>query len=380
VAQFPSSNGPGVRPDDRGALNDVTCRALVHSLTQAVVLVDERLRVVLANPAAASLFQMPCDRLIGASIAALVPHGNLVTSLRDFHDRRSKVIEVRPPVIGRGRAAVALKITATRLEANSRECRLLVLEDVSEQAMLEHQLVESEKRAAMAQLAAGILHEVSNPLTGVGSNLMFVRDALGASRSDDVSRALDASLDQLEQVRQLLDTLTGFTGRPAAQYEPADLHDVVRRCLTFVSRDLERRRIQLTVGFAPVAITCEMDVRLMKQVLLNLLKNATEAMPGGGRLGVRTLCRAANGHEPAAAVIEIADTGVGIAEPDLRKVFRPLFSTKPRGAGLGLSFCRQAVEEHGGEIRLLSRGRGHGTAAIISLPLSQGDLESERES
>jgi signal transduction histidine kinase len=69
--------------------------------------------------------------------------------------------------------------------------------------------------------------------------------------------------------------------------------------------------------------------------------------------------------------IEIADTGAGIAEADLRKVFRPLFTTKLRGAGLGLAFCRQAVEEHGGEIRLSSRGRGHGTVAVISLPVRQ---------
>jgi signal transduction histidine kinase len=367
------------RPDDRRvpALDDLMCRALVQSLTQAVVLLDETLRVVLANPAAATLFQMPCDRLPGVAIAALVPQSNLAVWLREFHDRTTKVIEVRPPVTGRGRAALALKITATRLQAGRREYRLLLLEDVSEQAMLEHHLVESEKRVAMAQLAAGILHEVANPLTSLGSNLVFVRDALSTSLSEDVAHALDASLDQLGQVRQLLDTLSGFTGRPPAQYEPADLHDVIRRCLTFVARDLERRRIQLTAGFAPVAITCEMDVRLMKQVLLNLLKNATEAMPEGGRLGVRTSCRAARGHEPAAAGIEIADTGVGIAEPDLRRVFRPLFSTKPRGAGLGLSFCRQAVEEHGGEIRLLSRGRGHGSAAIISLPLSQGDRDGE---
>jgi signal transduction histidine kinase len=316
--------------------------------------------------------------LIGATIAALVPQTNLGLWLRDFHDRTTKVIEVRPPVNARGRAALALKITATRLNAGGREHRLLLLEDISEQAMLEHQLVESEKRAAMAQLAAGILHEVANPLTGIGSNLMFVRDALGASASDEVARAIDGSLDQLEQVRQLLDTLSGFTGRPPAQYEPADLHEVIRRCLTFVARDLERRRIQLTVGFAPVAITCELDVRLIKQVLLNLLKNAAEAMPDGGRLGVRTSCRPAQRRDPAAAIIEIADTGIGIAEPDLRKVFRPLFSTKPRGAGLGLSFCRQAVEEHGGEIRLTSRGRGHGTVVIVSLPLRQSDLESEQ--
>ena len=74
---------------------------------------------------------------------------------------------------------------------------------------------------------------------------------------------------------------------------------------------------------------------------------------------------------PAVVLIEIADSGVGIVESDLRRVFRPLFTTKPRGAGLGLSFCRQAVEEHGGEIHLMSRGRDRGTVALVSLPIRQ---------
>jgi signal transduction histidine kinase len=92
-------------------------------------------------------------------------------------------------------------------------------------------------------------------------------------------------------------------------------------------------------------------------------------MPAGGRIGVTTSYPAGTAGEPASAVIEIADSGMGISESDLRKVFRPLFSTKPRGAGLGLSFCRQAIEEHGGAIRLTSGGGRPGTVAIVSLPL-----------
>jgi signal transduction histidine kinase len=319
-------------------------------------------------------------------ITKLIPHDNLELMLRDFGVRRTKVIETCVPAAGRGGAPLTLKINAVRLAqwaalsqarrpsgraVAKREFRLLVLEDISEKAMLEQQVVDAEKQAAMGQLAAGILHEVANPLAGVGSNLMFVRGALTDSASPDITRALDASLDQLDQMRQLLGTLSGFPGRTAPRFEMADLHDVLRRSVTFVEKDAERRRIRIAVSFAMPAVTCEMDVRLMRQVLLNLLKNALEAMPNGGRLDVRTSYRAGRDREPASVGIEIADTGVGIADADLRRVFRPLFSTKPRGAGLGLSFCRQTVEEHGGEIRLASRGKGYGTTAFISLPVRQ---------
>jgi signal transduction histidine kinase len=288
-----------------------------------------------------------------------------------------------------GGAARTLKISAVRLPAwtaitatqraetiTSRPFGLLVLQDISDKAGIEELLLETEKQAALGQLAAGILHEVANPLTSIGSNLLFVRSALAHS-TDEVLQALNMSLEQLDQMRQLLGTLSGLPGRPPLKYELADLHDIVRRCVTFVAKDAERRRIRLAASFAPSIVACEMDVRSIKQVLLNLLKNAMEAMPEGGRLEVRTSYRPPGPHEPAAVVIEVEDSGLGIAEADLRKIFRPLFSTKPRGAGLGLSFCRQAVEEHGGEIRLTSRGRSQGTLATVSLPVRQAITADE---
>ena len=363
-----------------------TCRAIVQALPQAIALVDEQRRFVLANRAAAALFGATADRLRGLSLAEFIPPGTLAPLFRDEGPARMRMIETCVPSTSGVGAPRTLKISAVRLAqwgsvgitarpgapvVAKREFRLLVLEDVSDRALLEQQLVDTEKQAGMGQLAAGILHEVTNPVTSIGSNLLFVRGAVGECASGEVRAALDASLEQLDHMRQLLGTLSVFPGRRAPTYERADLHDLIHRCLTFVARDAERQGIRTAASFANASLTCEMDVRLMRQVLLNVLKNAMEAMPRGGRVEVRTSCRASAASAPAAAVLEIADTGTGIAESDLRKVFRPLFSTKPRGTGLGLSFCRQAVEEHGGEIRLASRGRGEGATVTISLPLRQ---------
>jgi two-component system, NtrC family, sensor kinase len=252
-----------------------------------------------------------------------------------------------------------------------------LLEDVTDRAVREQQLVETEKQAAIGQLATGIMHEVSNPLASLGSNLLFVRESLVESHSPEVLQALDASLDHLAHMRQILGTLSSFPARHAPRYEVSDLNGVVERCVTFMAREAERRRIALATSFSSPALACEMDVRLIKQVLLNLLKNAMEATREGGRIEVRTCYRARRRNDPSAAVIEVVDTGMGIMESDLHKVFRPLFSTKPRGTGLGLSFCRQAVEEHGGNIRLTSRGPGQGTIATVSLPVSQAAFSSD---
>lgn len=238
--------------------------------------------------------------------------------------------------------------------------------------MLEHQVVESEKQAAMGQLAAGILQEVANPMTSLGSNLAFVRGAVERHESREVLQAVDLSLEQLDLMNQLLGSLSAVRRRPMPIYETADLHDVIRRCAAFVAKEAEQRRVRVLMSLEPRSpMLCEIDVRLLKRVLLNLFKNAMEAMPDGGSLQVSTSYRLSQPDQVPSIVIEVGDTGTGIQDSDLRKVFRPLFSTKSRGAGLGLSFCRQAVEEHGGEIRLTSGGKDHGTTVTVSLPIQQ---------
>jgi signal transduction histidine kinase len=371
-----------------------TCEAMVQGLPHAVLLVDEHLRVVIANFTAAKLFQTPLERLRGLPVAALVPHAGLEALSGESSAKPITVLEVPLPGKERRRTPITVKITAVRLAlagefADSRwpgdpafgrmEFRLLVIEDITDKAMLEQQLVETEKQVAMGQLAAGILHEVNNPVVALGSNLYFIREAVAGTAAPEVAQALDASLEQLDQMRQMLGTLAGFTGRQAPRYQWADVHDVVRGSVAFLARDAERRGVRVSVTFAPASLRCEIDVRQIRQVLLNLLKNALEAMPDGGRLDIRT-SRRDGGHTRESVVsIEIADTGTGIAPTDLRKVFRPLFSTKPRGAGLGLSFCRQAVEEHGGDIRLANRHGEPGTVANITLPTRQTGAGREWE-
>ena len=389
------ANGLTARPLESGATLDAplpagfsmslefersSSAAIVQGLPYAVLLVDGDLRVVLANRAASVLFRQTPERLRGIAVASVITQPGFEDWLREFGTRRTKVMEM--VLSGRGRPSVTVRISAlpmvvttrrrvTGAATRRRQFRLLVVEDMTERAALEAQLVDSEKQGAMGQLAAGILHEVRNPVSSIGSNLTFVREALPASTDAAVTKALGVSLEYLDQMRQLLGTLSGFPRRAAPRYEIADLQDLIRRSVTFVAREAERRKVQLTVSFAPGPVTCEMDVRMIRQVLLNLLRNAMEALPKGGRLDVRTSCRPPDPHAAAACLIEIADDGVGIAESDLRRVFRPLFTTKPRGAGLGLSYCRQAVEEHGGEIHLVSRGKDRGTVALVSLPLRQ---------
>lgn len=356
-----------------------TYRAIFTWLPVAVVLLDDALKIVSANYAAAQLLRLRKDA-VGQTFSSVIRQKGIAELLRDFGGKQTKVIEISLPG-RRFQSPLNLRITmrrvvkrprATSIErgvrASIQEYRLLVLEETTAKVEMQEQLVQAEKLAGMAQLARGIAHEIANPLTSIASNLVFVRERLNG---DEASlRALDATAERLDDMRQLLRTLSGFTRPAQPRYEIADVHQLVRGAVNFIARDAETRRIQVAVSFAPAELECEIDVRIVKQVLLNLFKNAMEAMPDGGRLEIKTRIGPLNQKDPPVAIIEIADTGVGICDDDLRKVFRPLYSTKPTGAGLGLSFCRQAIEEHGGEVRLTSRP-GSGTTVTLSIPIHQ---------
>jgi signal transduction histidine kinase len=361
-------------------------KRLFESLPQAVILLDGQLRVLLGNQAACRLLQVAQDRLRGMSLSSLIPREDLPKLILEFGEQPVKVIELHPPPDQDSHPSRILKITVVRVSSAvlasgapaagsgpEEEFRLLVMEDFSERVMLEDQLVQVEKLAGMGQLAAGIAHELGNPLGSMRSNLQYIRAGLAADGHPGLVEPLDATLDNLDRMHILLRSLSEFTGQRHPHYESADLDALIRRSLAFIAKGAEKHGIELVVFLADSLPLCHLDVRAISQVLLNIFKNAMEAMPEGGRLTIRTRLDASQGQGSEAAVIEIQDTGTGIEEGELRKVFRPLYSTKPRGTGLGLSFSRQVVEEHGGEIHLASQWR-KGTTVTLVLPVHQEGL------
>jgi signal transduction histidine kinase len=351
-----------------------TYQAIFQWLPLPVILLDEGFFIVLANPAAAELLHL---RKTGPlSFASVVRKKNAEDLIRDIGANQVKVVQI--DVKGSlSRAPQTLKITARRLQsggvqARSRvqEFKLLIIQEVTCEVILQEQLVEVERLAGMGQLAAGIAHELANPLASIASNLLYLRNNLPARQNGALREAVETTAERVDDMRDLLTTLSSFTRQRHPRYEVADLHDLIRRTLAFIAREAESRHIQIMVSFTPFGLLCHIDLRMMKQALLNLLKNAMEAMPGGGRLEIRTEHIEAADDEPAFARIDVKDSGVGISETDLRKVFRPLYSTRPRGTGLGLPFCRQVIEEHGGGI-CISSHKGSGTTVTFTIPIHE---------
>jgi signal transduction histidine kinase len=257
-------------------------------------------------------------------------------------------------------------------------------------------LVRQEKLASLGRLAAGVAHELNNPLSAVAGFAEALQRRVGDGecgtdrRSADCREYLGMIQTEVTRAAAIVRRLLDFARQREPAFGPVDLAEVVREAVAFVERQaqLANRRIAATSGGQGVVVRG--DPQMLHQVLLNLLTNALDAVEAGGEVSVAV--RTATGPEqpgrPAArhagetsgpdsiradwVEVVVSDTGAGIAPEHLGRVLDPFFTTKEagRGTGLGLAICQSIVEQHGGSIRIRSDGLGKGTEVVVRLPLS----------
>ncbi|HVP13439.1 MAG TPA: [Fe-Fe] hydrogenase large subunit C-terminal domain-containing protein [Phycisphaerae bacterium] len=227
-------------------------------------------------------------------------------------------------------------------------------------------LVQSAKLASMGQLAAGIAHEINNPLTGVltFAHLLRQRPNMEDQDRQDIGLIISETTRVSEIVRSLLDFARE---RPVAK-KPVNVNDVVIRTMRLLRNQKAFAKITIEKHLKEELPHVAGDTNQIQQVLLNLSLNACEAMPNGGRLTISTLDD--GGH----VLIRVADTGLGIGRENLNKIFEPFFSTKPigTGTGLGLSVSYGIIQQHGGTLTVETK-EGEGTTFTIVLPTLPGE-------
>ena len=207
----------------------------------------------------------------------------------------------------------------------------------------EERLVASERLAAVGQVAAGIAHEVRNPLSGIKMSAQVLRRRL-RELDPAAEESVNVMLGEIARLEVIIDDLLTFARPTALKAEPSDLNAVIAGVLDFMARQLDHAGIEVRRELAETLPAAPLDAQRVRQVVLNLVLNAAEAMPNGGTLVART--RATDRE----AVAEFDDTGHGIAPDVAAKVFEPFFTTKRGGSGLGLGVSRTLIEAHGGTL------------------------------
>lgn len=241
-----------------------------------------------------------------------------------------------------------------------------VWEDITERVSLQTQLVRAEKLAAIGQLAASIAHEVGNPLQAIQGFLSLFLEQ--CDRNTPNLQFLELADEEIDRIVQVISRLRDLYRSRADVIVPVCMNDVIDGILLLTSKQLERSQI---------TISCELDTDLplvrgladqLKQVLLNLVLNASDAMPDGGELRIQTTSTTTSDNVPS-VTITLSDTGVGIAPDQLPHIFDGLHTTKERGMGLGLYTSKAIIERHMGRISVQSKV-GSGTTFTIVLPIN----------
>lgn len=226
----------------------------------------------------------------------------------------------------------------------------------------EKKLVESEKMATAGQMAAGFAHEVRNPLTSVKMMCQVLQGRMpDQSNSRQILASMEKEISRLDRiVKEMLNRTQSLELCPAE----ANLNQLVREVVNLAEQNLKHQSISLNLNLCPNLDDCLLDAEKMKQVLWNLLLNARDAMPGGGQINISTEI-----DDAGAIRLRIDDSGEGIDEEHLASLFKPFYTTKPEGLGLGLSMSRKIVEAHHGTLHLSSLREGGARAEII-IPVS----------
>ena len=238
----------------------------------------------------------------------------------------------------------------------------LAARDESLQRLQQMQL-QSERLAAVGRMAAHVTHEVRNPLSSIGLNVEMLEEEL-VDAGTEAKELLRAIHREIERLTAITEEYLSLARLPSPQLETEDLGEIVRATADFVRPEMQAANVRLSLELEPELPLVPVDEAQIRQVLLNLLKNAREAMPEGG--SVKLQLRAADGG----VLMRVVDEGSGMTAEQRARLFDPFYTTKARGTGLGLPLSQQIVVAHRGTIRCESE-KGRGTVFEIWLSASR---------
>jgi signal transduction histidine kinase len=247
------------------------------------------------------------------------------------------------------------------LKLYSESLEEMVEERTKELGDAQEELVRKEKLSVLGQLAGGVGHELRNPL-GVISNAVYYLKMVLPDADDNVKEYLETISTEVDCSTEIISDLLDLSRTRPAQREKVEIFELINQAL---DKHRSPEEVELTTKIASDLPPVYVDSRQIGQVLHNLVTNAYQAMPEGGKLTISA--RAEKGR----VILSITDTGCGISQENIKKLFEPLFTTRANGIGLGLTVCKNLVETNGGSIEVESKG-GKGSTFILLLPINEG--------
>jgi PAS domain S-box-containing protein len=351
---------------------------IIENVGHPIVVCDSAGNFILFNRRAELLFQESDSSSASAAVRTnAVKLTSFISTLASASETgRQAEIELIDPEDGR---ALPMEITAREVLDPTGQVTAVVsiLHDLTEireleRRRVEQQLFESEKLAAVGRLAASIAHEVNNPLEAIKNALYLMQTG---AEGDKNSRFLEIARKETERVSHIIRQMLGFARRPG-EVDWVDVNQLLEETLVLLEKKMRQLRIKITKSFDDSLPRIKARADQLRQVFLNLIINAQQAIEGDGEIVIST-SRYEQALQPS-ILVQLTDTGVGIAEDDLTRIFDPFFSTGKKGTGLGLWVTQDIVRQHGGRIEVSSE-IGRGTVFSIVLQVESPILEEQSE-
>lgn len=348
---------------ERGVLE-----AVFQAIQEGLLLIDAEGRLNYANRAAERLLGFDAQRMRGRSVTRYLKvldwERLLESTPDDWAQMASREVEVTYPERRRLNFYAVPVADSTTDDA---QALLVILRDVTQEREQDADQIESERTQAVQLLAAGVAHEIGNPLNALTIHLQLIEREIrhyNDERGENLQHMLRIARDEVARLDVIITQFLRAVRPTKPDLVPGLPLDVLEETLRLVRNDVENRRVTIAVERPDWLPRIRFDRQQLKQVFYNLIKNAIDAMPDGGEL------RIVFGFDDYALSIAFHDTGEGIAAEDLGRIFEPYHTTKAHGTGLGLMIVQRIVREHGGQLEVASKLKS-GTCVRIILPLPE---------
>ncbi len=338
-------------------------KVILDTATDAILSINAEHKIILFNNAAEKIFGYSKDEIIGKDLNILIPsyYGDHRVYVKRFLETK------KPKIIGKTVAfnakrkdgsEIPIELSLSYTELNGEITFTAIIRDVSKQRQMERKLLQSERLAAVGKAVAHVAHEIKNPLMIIGGFSQQIRNHLTDEKS---LKKIDMILEEVSRLERLIANLVDFTKEFRLIKRPSDINSVINDVLKMMKEIYPKDKYRFVARLSSEIKEIICDPDKLKQVFINIITNAIQAMENGGTVTVVTK-KWENGVE-----VSIEDEGKGMSEEELLHIFEPFYTTRDSGSGLGLAISYRIIEAHKGEIKAIS-SPGKGTKFIIRLP------------
>jgi two-component system, NtrC family, sensor histidine kinase HydH len=336
---------------------------LVENVPIGLVAIDDNQKIVSFNNVAEDVLGISIGKAIQKKAKEILPI-ELLNQI-DNPDINKGIVEEEIDYLAQDGRSIPLQVSATLLHDENQTFlgHVLLFKDLSEVKALRREIARNQRLASIGRLAAGVAHEIRNPLSSIKGFATYFKERYRKNKDDQ--QTADIMIQEVERLNRVVGQLLEFAKPITISKKATSVDNVIKDSLRLIERQAAEKNIKIEPAFSSIVKKIQVDRDRINQVLLNLYLNAIESIQDGGTLNVALSMN----KERKWVIIKVTDNGTGIRKKDIAHIFDPYFTTKPSGTGLGLAIVHNIIDAHDGKMEVESSPR-KGTIVTLFLPIS----------